>query len=188
MNRRSLTLAAWSIAAIIGTAGALAYAGGFRLNFSASAPVGLWQVQATPAGALARGTAVSVCPPNTAVVHAMHSHGYLPAGACDSGTAPLLKPVGALPGDVVTVRPGMPVQVNGRTHANTAAMPSLPAWPAGDHIVQPGEIWLLSSYAGGSFDSRYFGPVPISSIKGVAHPLLTRGDFAAMTQTMQGDL
>jgi type IV secretory pathway protease TraF len=37
--------------------------------------------------------------------------------------------------------------------------------------VAKGEVWVISSYNPLSFDSRYFGPVPISRIEGFARPL-----------------
>ena len=38
-------------------------------------------------------------------------------------------------------------------------------WPFGHYRVQPGTVWVASWYNVKSFDSRYFGPVPISEIK-----------------------
>ena len=47
----------------------------------------------------------------------------------------------------------------------------LPGTTANDVIVAKGEVWVISSYNPLSFDSRYFGPIPISSIEGLARPL-----------------
>jgi type IV secretory pathway protease TraF len=58
----------------------------------------------------------------------------------------------------------------------------MPAWPAGTYQVPPGEIWTVSSYSPESFDSRYFGPVPLANVRGRARPLLVFGDVTAMTQ------
>ena len=49
----------------------------------------------------------------------------------------------------------------------------LPGIPAGTYAVAPGQVWLISSYSPRSFDSRYLGPVPISSIRGTVKPLWT---------------
>jgi type IV secretory pathway protease TraF len=36
----------------------------------------------------------------------------------------------------------------------------------------PGDtVWLLSAHDPRSFDSRYFGAVPVASIQGIAHPI-----------------
>ena len=80
---------------------------------------------------------------------------------------------------VTTIYPN--VTVNGVALPNTAAMPALPGWPAGRYIVQPGEVWLFSSYSAGSFDSRYFGPVVLASVRGIARPVAVIGDPAAIT-------
>jgi hypothetical protein len=42
-------------------------------------------------------------------------------------------------------------------------------------------VWLLSSYDPGSFDSRYFGPVPAANIRGQAIPVLIAGDARRLT-------
>jgi len=47
------------------------------------------------------------------------------------------------------------------------------AWPDGEYVVEPGSLWLLSGYSVSSFDSRYFGPVPVSHVRAKAVPLLT---------------
>ena len=47
--------------------------------------------------------------------------------------------------------------------------------------MQPGEVWLFSSYSAGSFDSRYFGPVVLASVRGIARPVVVIGDPAAIT-------
>jgi len=80
-------------------------------------------------------------------------------------------------GDEVSLRHGQPVRVNGKVRPNTVAKPHLPAWPDGDYRVEPGTIWLLSGYSENSFDSRYFGPVPVSHVRTKAVPLLTNGDM-----------
>ena len=44
----------------------------------------------------------------------------------------------------------------------------------GPRRLEAGEIWLHSPYEVRSWDSRYFGPVPISNIKYHVAPLLTQ--------------
>ncbi len=47
----------------------------------------------------------------------------------------------------------------------------LPALPQGSVRLRRGEIWLLSTKSGQSFDSRYFGALPADSIEGIAMPV-----------------
>ena len=44
------------------------------------------------------------------------------------------------------------------------------AWPSCRRL-RPGELFLLSTTNPASFDSRYFGPVRVSAVLGIAHPL-----------------
>jgi conjugative transfer signal peptidase TraF len=146
---------------------------GIRPNISASAPVGLW-LDRPISSPLYRDMMIGVCPPPTvAVVRLFSENGTLPYGPCpETNVALLLKPIRALPGDTVKISHGNPAMVNGIALSNTIASELLPAWPDGEYIVQPGEVWLFSSYSEKSFDSRYFGPVNISLIQGEAIPLL----------------
>ncbi len=156
---------------------------GLRINLSHSAPIGVWRVSPFDAAKLVRGELVEVCPPAAPIVKLMVDRGYLDRGNCASThVTPLLKAVGALPDDTVTIQHGSAVAVNGQPVPNTAAMASLPAWPDGTYIVQPGHVWLFSTYTSVSFDSRYFGPVAIASIRGKAIPVLVHGEVADMAR------
>ena len=48
----------------------------------------------------------------------------------------------------------------------------LPVWH-GCRIVGAHEIFLINAPSG-SLDSRYFGPLPVAGLIGVAHPIVTR--------------
>lgn len=182
MTQRRFGIAAVCAAGVIGAAITAANYAGLRLNFTDSAPHGLWLVQTAEAASIKRGELVEVCPPALPVVRLMAERHYLTAGNCDdTGLTPLLKPVSAVAGDAIQLEPGQPVTVNGVALPNTAAMPAVPSWPAGRYIVQPGQVWLFSTYSAGSFDSRYFGPVELASVRGIAQPLAISGDVAAVT-------
>jgi conjugative transfer signal peptidase TraF len=167
--RRAIGIIALGTVAII-LAG---QAAGIRPNISASAPVGLW-LDRPISSPLYRGMMIGVCPPPTvAVVRLFSENGTLPYGPCpETNVALLLKPIRAIPGDTVQISHGNPAMVNGMALSNTISSESLPAWPDGEYIVQPGEVWVFSSYNERSFDSRYFGPVSITLIHGEAIPLL----------------
>lgn len=95
--------------------------------------------------------------------------GYLPSGV------PILKRVGAVAPQSVCVR-GQIVRIDGavvamaRTH--DGARRSLQAWPQCRPLAA-GELFLLSNTNPASFDSRYFGPIAVSAVLGIARPLWT---------------
>ena len=148
---------------------------GFRINETTSAPIGLWRM--TPAAKpLTRGAYVSFCPPDTPIFRLAKERGYLAKGACASGLQPLLKPVAAVAGDhVVLDKKGFWVNgvlvSNSRVEDRDRLGRPLPALLFSSAIVPRGEVWLLSSFHASSFDSRYFGPVKIAAIEGVAKPV-----------------
>lgn len=156
---------------------AAAYAEGYRVNLTPSMPVGVWQIASDKT--FARGDVVWACAPNTAPLREAHRFGYIPAGFCESGLSPLLKPVVAVEGDRVAVSDDG-VRVNGELVANSAPARrdaqgrNLPQVPRLSYVVQPDQVWLVSSHNPASFDSRYFGPVSASLVDGRAHPVLVR--------------
>lgn len=148
-------------------------AAGIHPNLSDSAPTGLWGERPMPT-TIHRGMMIWMCPPsNVGVVKRLSDGGALPYGNCpETNAGLLLKPIQALPGDTVRINRGNPATVNGKPLSNTVASETLPAWPDGEYTVKPGEVWVFSSYSNKSFDSRYFGPVSITLVKGEAVPLL----------------
>lgn len=156
----------------------LAQIAGFRINTSSSMPVGLWRV-APLDQAPERGDVVTFCLPDVPETRQATQRGYVPAGSCPGHLEPLIKPVAAIAGDLVLVAP-TGISVNGIDVDRTAQLDrdtagrTLQPFPAGAHEVQPGQVWLLAGYARNSFDSRYFGPVPVDSVQSVAHPMWVR--------------
>jgi conjugative transfer signal peptidase TraF len=106
------------------------------------------------------------------------SRGYRGKGNCQDRAEPLMKPTVAVAGDIVEVS-SRGVAVNGGLLPNSAALPldtknrPLQHWPFGKYRVDTGSVWVISSFNARSFDSRYFGPVPITSIRSHLWPLLT---------------
>ena len=165
------------------------------INVSGSLPVGLYWTGSLPQpdsnpGESTSGTSksdpsievgmlVSACLPPQAATSALERR-YLPAGACPSGAAPVGKVVAALSGDTVDVT-DLGSFVNGALLPNSApllndskgrAMPRL----RGRIVLAEGTAWLYSGHSRRSFDSRYYGPVPLSGVRGQLFPLLTRGE------------
>jgi conjugative transfer signal peptidase TraF len=142
---------------------------GLRFNVTASMPRGLWRAGAGEP--IERGEIVTVCPPDRADIREAAQRGYIPTGVCSGGYEPLLKPVAAVAGDLVTVTP-QGITVDGQLVANTAPLAEdeagrkLHPIPVGAYRVAPGEVWLLSGHDQRSFDSRYFGSVTSRAVCG----------------------
>ena len=147
---------------------------GLRVNLSGSMPIGLYRVRSGPP---VKGAMVLACLPADVAVFA-RSRGYVPNGRCPGSTAPIGKVVLAMAGDSVEVTAeglllnGRPVR-NTRPLAVDAAGRSLRRFPDGTYTVAQDEVWLYSPYSTRSFDSRYFGPLHVSSIRSRVLPLWT---------------
>ncbi|WP_267213739.1 conjugative transfer signal peptidase TraF [Chelatococcus asaccharovorans] len=147
--------------------------GGLRINTTPSEPLGLWRIVPL-ARPLARGDLVFVCPPWTPEFELAFARGYLRRGLCPGGVGPLIKSVAALPGQRIKV--GADVRIDDARLAGSALRASdaagRPLAPFAGGVVPAGRIFLHSSFAG-SYDSRYFGPVPADGVLGLAQPVLT---------------
>ncbi len=143
---------------------------GVRINLSPSLPVGLYITSAA-------GRLVEFCPSEPFASLSL-LRGYRDRGVCADGGAPLLKPVVAAAGDEVAFS-AAGLAVNGARIPNTAPLAidtkgrQLKHGPFGRYKVAPGTIWVASAYNARSFDSRYFGPVPIAAIRDRVRPLVT---------------
>lgn len=135
-------------------------------NPSSSAPRGWYMVKA-PAE-LSRGAFVLVKLP-APIARFADQRGYLPM------TVPLLKRVGAVAGDRVCEQRGL-VYINGIPVAQSLerdrAGRSLVTW-SDCRRLEAVELFLLGTSSDASFDSRYYGPVTVNSVIGVAVPVWT---------------
>lgn len=163
----------WSVAFAI-CAGSMALLGalGIRINASPSLPLGLYIVTSDPKASL-----VEFCPAEPYASFAA-ARGYRTKGSCPDGATPLMKPVVARAGDQVRVT-ARGLFINGKLLPNTAPRGTdtmgrpMPSWPVGSYRVMPGTVWVASSHHPKSFDSRYFGPIPVSLISAHLSPFLT---------------
>lgn len=154
----------------IAQAGAMFF--GIRLNTTASLPIGFYIKSSSPNTNL-----VVFCPTGVAALASL-TRGYRGAGACPDGGEPLLKPVVAKPGDLVKVsQEGIAINFRRLPNSGPRTRDSfgrgLTPWPYGAYTVAAGTVWVVSTYSSKSFDSRYFGPIEISSIRAHLAPLLT---------------
>lgn len=148
--------------------------GDFRVNVTPSYPLGLWQVT-TLDHPPSVGDRVFICPEGEAA-ELGRERGYLPRGSCLSGAAPLIKTVLAVAGQTVSIEgrivvDRLPLPFTAVRASDGAGRP-MPHWAGG--VVPTGQVFVYSHY-GASYDSRYFGPLPIEGILGLARPILTFG-------------
>jgi conjugative transfer signal peptidase TraF len=159
--------------ALVASIGAAGVWGGYRLNMTRSYPLGLWRIEASARGYRA-GDVVFICPPSGEAFDLARERGYLPRGLCPGGTGPLIKEIVAVAGQMVSI--GGSVTIDGVALADSIVGQhdvegrALP--PAAGGVVPAGYVFLHSAFSG-SFDSRYFGPVPASGILGLARPVFT---------------
>lgn len=135
-------------------------------NKSESAPVGWYAV--TPDSRIERNAMVAAFAPADARKLA-HDRGYLPHHI------PLIKTVWVVAGEEVCAENGV-VRAPNRPDIFTYELDSLgremPFWQ-GCIILEKNEVFLVSTDVQTSFDSRYFGAVPIENVLGAARYLGT---------------
>jgi len=155
---------------------ALGSAFGLRISLTDSAAqAGIYRI--VRGVSVERGELVGACLPPYVAQEGL-ARGYLSKGDCPGGAEPVAKVIGALPGDVLEVLPSS-VSVNGKTFPDStvAACDSigrpLPHVPWGSRRVAPGQVWLFGFKNRRSWDARYFGPVPLSGVRGILKPILT---------------
>jgi conjugative transfer signal peptidase TraF len=169
MNRATIVFALAAAALFWGMV-LLGHANGFRINHTASLPIGLWRIE-PPRGPIERGQIVSFCPPDTEFFRRALARRWIGQGRCRGGWEPLLKPVIAIPGDRIALSE-TGVTVNGRTVSASARMPlGAGEVPAGSYSLKAEDIWVISTSHPRSLDSRYFGAITESRIEGIARPV-----------------
>ena len=149
LARRALFAVIWLVLVF-----ALTFGAGLRFNPTPSLPKGVYRI--VP-GVPEKNELVSFCLEGEFAELALE-RGYLEPGSCPSGLRPLLKRLAGLPGDSVDPysHPICAVDSHGRSMT--------PALVPG--VVPPGMALVLADHPG-SFDSRYFGFVPLDSLQRV---------------------
>jgi conjugative transfer signal peptidase TraF len=158
-----------AVAASVATLAATLALPDVRINLSPSIPLGLYALERVGDRGMRRESILLVCLPRaTGMVG--RERGYLLRGSCPGEAAPVGKPVFAIAGDTVTVRDGIErcrgVIVHAPPLDRDAASRPLTRMTDGTYVVAPGTIWLLSE-SPRSWDSRYYGPVPVGGVRGV---------------------
>src|SRR5258706_5407984 len=142
-----------------------------RWNASPSMPRGLYLLVPFPP---LPGEMVMACPPPKMACLGVERHYTARGGPCACRSAVLLKYVVAAPRDRITVGPtsvrvnGVPLPGSAQRDRESSGRPA--AGVKAGFLLAPHHFWLAGLDAR-SWDSRYFGPVPKSAIRGVVRPL-----------------
>lgn len=166
MTRLAATLATVLSSSTLGTSAFVDLPKTVIWNASASAPIGLYSLQADRSIDVTDLVAI-VPPPPTAEF--MAARGYLPIGV------PMMKRILALPGQTVC-RQGLDIIVYGatvgRARERDSADRKMPVWQ-GCRTIGDDELFVMNWDVPDSVDSRYFGPFPRGSVIGRALPFFT---------------
>jgi conjugative transfer signal peptidase TraF len=166
----------FALGCLAGVAGMwLVCAIGLRINGTDSEPIGIyWAVGKVPS----KGDFVFALPPAWPIFELARERGYLVAGPSPAGTCAVIKQIAAVGGDRVTIG-SEGVWVNGILLKNSAPRPvdeagrPLRAYEPSDYQLESEEVLLMSNHSPASFDGRYFGPLPRTTIQSVIVPVLT---------------
>src|SRR5260370_20931003 len=130
----------------------------------------------------ARGELVEACLREAIASYGM-ARGYLAPGECPNGAEPVIKVIGALAGNRVDLSPEE-IRVNGTalpqsaTRLRDSRERAVRTLPRGSYETTANEVWLFGLHDARSWDSRYFGPVPIHPVLGGVEPRVTLGRSA----------
>jgi conjugative transfer signal peptidase TraF len=156
------------------TIGAAHGVAGLRVNLTPSIPRGVyWYVP----GSVHRGDLVQACLPLPLAVYAKARH-MLGEGSCPAQSEPIVKVLAAVRGDTVVLRRGE-IRINGTAwpmsasrlmdaHGRRVDFRLIP----GVYVVSATSAFLLGLHPR-SWDSRYFGSLPMSAVSGRWYPLVT---------------
>lgn len=145
---------------------------GIRVNASASLPIGFYRTTSDASAKL-----IEFCPPEP-FGSLSANRAYRRKGNCPDGAEPLMKPIVAVAGDTVELTAAGQA-VNRNLLRNSAPLPfdtnhrPLQHWPYDKYRVASGTVWVISSYNARSYDSRYFGPIPLSLLRHRLTSLMT---------------
>lgn len=143
---------------------------GIRFNVSPSLPVGFYQwhkLTAEEAANLQPSDIVIFCP-DEATSRLALERGYLKRGPCPHGSVPMGKPILAVAGEIVEVRPEG-VYLNGELIPKSEprevdSKGREMAIRYGTFEVREGEYFVLATRVAGSLDGRYYGPISAGQI------------------------
>ena len=129
-------------------------------NPSPSAPIGWYRLIQTDTYSV--GDLVAAYLPEEAETLASE-RGYLPLGL------PIIKTIAAIEGDRYCIRESR-LEIDGNLNVTMHPLDSqgraMPVMPERCEVIEDGYVLLISERINRSFDSRYFGQIPVDSILG----------------------
>lgn len=170
-NVAVLSIAVFSFALAVGAA---FYCSGFRINLTPSLPVGIWKIneQFTE---IKKGDIVWFAPTKAIAQFGIKRNYLVETRGCENNCIPLIKQVYGLPGDTFGFDNDL-IRINDhqienakrrQTDSQGRPMPKL-----SDGRVPQDHLFVLTLNSH-SFDSRYYGTIPIKNVEGTATPVLT---------------
>ena len=174
---------------VVGAAAAIVLASlaamrfGVVFNYTHSAPFGLYREISRPSDARHDPAPyVFFCPDVRWPAMKGQPNYRNPMRTCPDGFAPLIKPVVAWPGDTVETS-AAGISVNGhfcRTRQRWIGIPTVGRFipfRRGSIWFRRIQLWVVSSFSPRSFDSRYFGPIPLKSVRSWIRPLFVERHY-----------
>ena len=172
-DRRRIVTLLVAVSVAVATSVLVAAVFGLRLNTTPSEPLGLWRIVPLDRPAQV-GDRLFVCLPRTAPFEEARRRGYLRFGLCPGWQGPLIKQVAARGGAHIAVGRSVTIDdvplPNSTLRTRDGEGRALAPFVGG--VVPMGAVFLHSGFEG-SYDSRYFGPVPLAGVLGRAVPLFT---------------
>ena len=178
MSRFAYVMTTYLAVMLMGILSIVSFAPKLIWNASASTPIGLYAIDAP--GRLDVTDLVAIRAPEP-IATFLSDGGYLPRGV------PLMKHVAALPGQRIC-RNGNAITVDGIAMGDALDHDRrgrpLPIWQ-GCRALAAGDAFFMNWDSPDSFDSRYFGPLPVSTIVGRAIPVWTADGTDPATESLR---
>jgi len=152
---------------------ALFKANGYILNDTSSFPVGIYKV--TKQENYKKGDLVSFCAPKNKTIKKLMLYGFAsPNSTCKDSVPILLKKIVALENSKIEIDKNK-IYINGVLQEKSTVFlvgrGGNILEEQSNQIIQKGMFWAMSDYNERSYDSRYFGQIPLENIKGKAVPI-----------------
>ena len=171
---KKVSIISVSVFSIVFITGCLLYQAGMRINLTSSLPLGIWKIDKSFTR-IEKGDHVWFAATKEIADFALE-RGYLEKNTkCENNTIPLLKTVYGLPGDTYSFHDNE-IRINNITVKNTKRRindsKERPMPRISNGIVRENQLFVLTMHTH-SYDSRYFGPIPIENVEGTARPIIT---------------